>query len=154
MSSAQAKAMTAFAGKTLVVGKRYRDTQPMDSPTEGRPLPASREYTLSPVDGDPDLVRIRWTHTLDSRASAKVLWTLVDELIGDVEAGARRDGRPDDLALREEGVLLFRRDTGAVEMLETTEISRYGKAHDEHERHRMRRSGSVRTWAQEDALKP
>ena len=154
MASAQAKTMTAFAGKTLVVGKRYRDTEPMDSPTEGRPLPASREYTHSLVDGEPDLARIRWTHTLDSRANAQVLWMLVDELIGNEEPGAQRDSRPDDLSLREEGVVLFRRDTGAVEMLETTEISRYGKAHDEHERQRMRRSGSVRTWTQEDAAKP
>ena len=79
---------------------------------------------------------------------------LVDELIGNEEPGAQRDSRPDDLSLREEGVVLFRRDTGAAEMLETTEISRYGKAHDEHERQRMRRSGSVRTWTQEDAAKP
>jgi hypothetical protein len=151
MSSAQAKTITAFVGKTLVVGKRYRDTEPMDSPTEGRPLPASREYVLSLVDDDPNLARIRWTHTLDARANAKVLWALVDELVGSAEADAKRDGRPDGLALSEEGMLLFRRDTGAVDMLQTTEISRYGTAHDEHERSRMRRSGSTRTWAQEDA---
>ncbi|NOT87557.1 MAG: hypothetical protein HOP03_05190 [Lysobacter sp.] len=154
MSSAQAKAMIAFAGKTLVVGKRYRDNAPMASPTEGRPLPASREYVLSLVDGDPDLARIRWTHTLDPRADAKVLWTLVDELVGSAESDARHDGRPNDLVLDEEGVLLFRRDTGAVDMLQTTEISRYGTVHDENERYRMRRSGIARTWAQEDAAKP
>jgi hypothetical protein len=154
MSSAQAKAMTAFAGKTLVVGKRYRDNEPMASPTEGRPLPASREYVLSLVDGDPGLARIRWTHTLDPRANPKVLWALVDELAGSAESDAQHDGRPSDLALREEGVLLFHRDTGAVDMLQTTEISRYGTAHDENDRYRMRRSGIVRTWAQEDAAKP
>ena len=154
MSSAQAKAMIGFVGKTLVVGKRYRDNEPMASPTEGRPLPASREYVLSLVDGDPDLARIRWTHTLDLRADAKVLWTLVDELVGSAESDAQHDGRPDDLVLREEGVLLFRRDTGAVDMLQTTEISRYGTAHDESDRYRMRRSGIARTWAQEDAATP
>ena len=154
MSSAQAKAMIGFVGKTLVVGKRYRDNEPIASPTEGRPLPASREYVLSLVDGDPDLARIRWTHTLDPRANAKVLWTLVDELVGSAESEAQHDGRPNDLVLREEGVVVFRRDSGAVDLLQTTEISRYGNTHDENERYRMRRSGIARTWAQEDAAKP
>jgi hypothetical protein len=150
MSSAQAKAITAFVGKPLVVGKRYRDDAPMESPREGRPLQASREYVLSLVDEDPALARIRWTRTLDPRGDAKMLWMLVDELVGE-DAPAAREGRPGDLVFNEEGVVLFNRDTGVVEMLETIEISRYGKAHDEHERYRMRRVGSARTWAQEEA---
>lgn len=149
MSSEQAKIMTTFAGRTFEVGKRYRDDEPIASPSEGHLLPASREYTVSLVDGDPSLARIRWSHTLDPNADGKALWTLADELTGNPAQGPRR-GRPDDLVLRREGVLVFRRDTGAVEMLETTEISRYGSTHDEHERYRMRRSGSARTWVQED----
>ncbi len=149
MSSAQAKAITAFVGKPLVVGKRYRDDAPMESPREGLPLQASREYVLSLVDGDPALARIRWTRTLDPRGDAKMLWMLVDELVGN--APAAREGRPANLVFIEEGLVVFDRDTGAVEMLETIEISRYGKAHDEHERYRMRRVGSARTWAQEEA---
>ncbi|MEQ1514627.1 MAG: hypothetical protein ABL934_18380 [Lysobacteraceae bacterium] len=154
MSSEQAKTMTAFVGKTLTVGKRYRDTVPMDSPNEGRPLQANREYVLSLVDDDPNLARIRWTHTLDTVGNSQALWALVDELTSGAEKAGVRKARPSDLALRRDGIVLFRRDTGAVEMLETTEISRYGTAHDEHERYRMRRSGSARTWAQEDAVKP
>jgi len=150
MSSAQAKAITAFVGKPLTVGKRYRDDAPMESPREGLPLQASREYVLSLVDGDPALARIRWTRTLDPRGDAKMLWMLVDELVGD-NAPAARENRPTGLELSEEGMVVFDRGTGAVEMLETVEISRYGKAHDEHERYRMRRIGSARTWAQEDA---
>jgi hypothetical protein len=151
MSSAQAKTMTMFSGRALEVGKQYRDAEPIESPTEGRPLPASREYVLSIVKGDPELARIRWTQTLDPDTDAKMLWALADELTGNAQANAPHTGRPSKLVLRKEGVLVFRRDTGAVEMLETTEISRYGTAHDEHERYRMRRSGSTRTWAQEDA---
>lgn len=151
MSSAQAKSLTAFVGKPLVVGKRYRDDAPMESPREGLPLQASREYVLSLVEDDPALVRIRWTRTLDPRGNAKMLWMLADELgDGETPAGAR-EGRPSGLALDEEGMVMFDRRTGAVEMLETIEISRYGDAHDEHERYRMRRSGSARTWAQEEA---
>lgn len=150
MSSAQAKTITAFVGKPLVVGKRYRDDATMESPREGLPLQASREYVLSLVDGDPTLARIRWTRTLDPRGDAKMLWMLVDELAGD-DAPAAREGRPTGLELSEEGMVVFHRDTGAVEMLETIEISRYGTAHDEHERYRMRRVGSARTWAQEEA---
>ncbi len=150
MSSAQAKAITTFVGKPLVVGKRYRDDAPMESPREGRPLQASREYVLSLVEGDPALARIRWTRTLDPRGDAKMLWMLVDELVGN-DAPTAREGRPADLVFIEEGLVVFDRDTGAVEMLETIEISRYGKAHDEHERYRMRRVGSARTWAQEEA---
>lgn len=154
MSSEQAKTMTAFVGMPLEVGKRYRDTVPMDSPNEGRPLQANREYVLSLVDDDPNLARIRWTHTLDTAGNAQSLWALVDELTSGAERTSVRKARPSDLALRKEGVVVFHRDTGAVEMLETTETSRYGTAHDEHERYRMRRSGSARTWAQEDAAKP
>ncbi len=150
MSSAQAKTITAFVGKPLVVGKRYRDDAPMESPREALPLQASRTYTLSLVDDDPTLARIRWTRTLDPRGDAKMLWMLVDELVGD-DAPTDREGRPEGLALSEEGVVVFHRDTGAVELLETVEISRYGQAHDEHERYRMRRVGNARTWAQEDA---
>lgn len=151
MSSAQAKALSTFVGKPLVVGKRYRDAEPMDSPMEAVPLPASREYVLSLVDDDPALARIRWTHTLDPGGDAEALWTLAGELTGKAEPGARVEDRPADLVLQEEGVVLFRRDTGAIEMMETVEISRYGKTHDEHERYRMRRSDSARTWAQEEA---
>jgi hypothetical protein len=150
MSSAQAKAITAFVGKPLVVGKRYRDDAPMESPREGLPLQASREYVLSLVDGDPALARIRWTRTLDPRGDAKMLWMLADELARD-DAPTDRAGRPTGLELSEEGMVVFNRNTGAVEMLETIEISRYGKAHDEHERYRVRRVGSARTWAQEEA---
>ena len=151
MSNAQAKAMTAFMGKTIVMGKRYRDTEPMDSPSEGRPLPAMREYVLSLVEGDPNLARIRWTQTLDGTGDPKTLWALVDELTGGEKQADIRKARPSDLVLREEGMLLFHRDTGVIDMLETIEISRYGKMHDEHERYRMRRSGTTRTWVQEDA---
>ena len=150
MSNAQAKAITSFVGKRLAFGKQYRDDEPMDSPREGLPLQASREYTLSPVDGDPTLARIRWTRTLDPRGDAKMLWMLVDELAGD-KAPADREERPVGLTLSEEGMVVFNRDTGVVEMLETAEVSRYGKVHDEHERYRMRRTGSARTWAQEEA---
>ncbi len=150
MSSAQAKAITAFVGKPLTVGKRYRDDAPMESPREGLPLQASREYVLSLVDGDPALARIRWTRTLDPRGDAKMLWMLVNELVGE-DAPAAREKRPTGLELSEEGMVVFNRETGAVEMLETIEISRYAKAHDEHERYRMRRIGSARTWVQEDA---
>lgn len=150
MSSAQAKTMTAFVGKTLEVGKRYRDNAPLETPTEGRPLPATREYTLSLVEGDPGLARIRWTRTLDTEGDPEALWMLVGELIGSDELMVARRGRPKDLSLVEQGVVLFRRDTGAIEMLETVEITRYGSAHDEHQRDRMRRSGSTRTWAQEE----
>ncbi len=151
MASAQAKTMTAFVDKTMEVGKRYRDAEPMDSPNEGLSLPANREYVLSLVEDDPKLARIRWTQTLDATGDPKVLWALVDELTnGDDKADVRK-ARPGDLVLREDGMLVFRRDNGAVEMLETTEVRRYGKIHDERERYRMRRSGSARTWAQEDA---
>ena len=122
----------------------------MDSPREAVPLPASREYVLSLVDDDPALARIRWTRTLDPRGDAKMLWMLVDELVGD-KAPADREERPAGLTLSEEGVVVFNRDTGVVEMLETVEISRYGKMHDNHERYRMRRIGGARTWVQEEA---
>ncbi len=153
MANAQPKTMTAFVGKTLDVGKRYRDAEPMDSPNEGISLPASREYTLSLVDGDPNLARIRWSQTLDATGDPKALWALVDELTNGGTKTDARKARPAGLMFRRDGVLVFRRDTGAVDMLETTEISRYGAAHDEHERYRMRRSGSTRTWAQEDAAR-
>jgi hypothetical protein len=155
MSNGQAKTMSSFMGKTIELDKRYRDTEPMESPSEGRPLPATREYVLSLVEGDPDLARIRWTQTLDTDGDPKALWALVDELTIGEEKAATRKARPSDLVLREEGMLLFRRDTGVIDMMDITEISRYGNTHDEHQHYRMRRKGISRTWAQEDpAAKP
>ncbi len=151
MSNGEAKTMSSFMGKSIELDKRYRDSEPLESPSEGRPLPATREYVLSLVEGDPDLARIRWTQTLDTAGDPKALWMLVDELTIGEEKTAIRKARPSDLVLSEEGMLLFRRDTGVIEMMDITEISRYGSTHDEHQHYRMRRKGSPRTWAQEDA---
>jgi hypothetical protein len=152
MSSAQIRPLTAFAGKTLVAGRTYRDREPLRAEPDGRQVPAQREYTLT-IDGeDPNLASIRWTHTLDPKGDAKALWALADAFGGDAGEEAQR-GRPSDLILREEGMLLFRRDTGVVELLQLVTESRYGDRHDEHERIRMRLYGSARTWAQEEAAR-
>lgn len=150
VSSSQAKTFTAFVGRSLQAGKAYRDAEPIESPLEGTPLPGKREYTLEIDREDPNFARIRWTHALDTAGDAAAQWALVAELTGDSPAG---DGAPKDLSLREEGMLLFRRDTGIIELVETVHTSRYGRSHDEHERHRMRLRGSVRTWAQEEAAR-
>lgn len=150
VSSSQTKTFTAFVGKSLQAGKSYRDAEPIESPLEGTPLPGKREYMLEIDREDPNLARIRWTHTLDTAGDAAAQWALVAELTGDTPSG---DGAPKDLSLREEGVLLFRRDTGTIELVETVNTSRYGRNHDEHERHRMRLRGSARTWAQEEAAR-
>jgi len=145
----QQRLLSAFVGKTLVAGRRYTDREPIRSPIEGRPLPGLREYTLEIDRDDPALARIRWTHRLDAGAAPAALWSLAKELGAD----ALGDGRPADLALEETGTLLFRRDTGVVELLQTDERSKYGAAHDETGRHRMRRVGAARTWAQEEAAR-
>jgi hypothetical protein len=150
VSSNQAKTFTAFVGKSLQAGKAYRDAEPIESPLEGTPLPGKREYTLEIDREDANLARIRWTHALDTAGDAAAQWALVAELTGDAPTG---DGAPKDLSLREEGVLLFRRDTGIIELVETVNTSRYGRSHNEHERHRMRLRGSARTWAQEEAAR-
>lgn len=153
MASAQIRSFSAFAGKSLTPGRRYRDAEPLRSPQEGAPLPATREYVLTLDRDDPNLARIRWTHTLDANGDPKALWALVEELGDTAEDDAPRKGKPQDLSLREEGLMVFRRDTGAIEMVETIVTTRYGKLRDEQERSRMRLQGSARTWAQEDAAR-
>lgn len=150
VSSSQMKTFSAFVGRPLEVGRRYRDATPIESPMEGRPLPGEREYVLEIDREDPALARIRWTHALDTDGDAAAQWALVSELTGGTVADA---GAPQDLSLREEGMLVFRRDTGTIELVETVNTSRYGRLHDEHERHRMRLRGSARTWAQEEAAR-
>lgn len=150
VSSSQMKTFSAFVGMSLEVGKRYRDATPIESPMEGKPLPGQREYVLEIDREDATLVRIHWTHALDAAGDAAAQWRLVEELTGEAPTGA---GAPKDLSLREEGVLVFRRDTGIIELVETVNTSRYGRQHDEHERHRMRLRGSARTWAQEEAAR-
>lgn len=145
----QARLLGAFAGKTLVAGRSYRDREPILSPIEGHPLPGLREYTLEIDRDDPGLARIRWTHRLDADGDPAALWSLAQEL----GAETRGDGRPQDLVLSETGTLVFRRDTGLVELLEVEGRSKYGAAHDERERHRMRLLGTDRTWAQEEAAR-
>lgn len=151
--SSQIRPLTAFAGKTLTAGRTYRDREPLRAELDGRAVPARREYTLSIDREDPNLARIRWTHALDPEGDAEALWALADTF-GD--AGDDRDarrGRPRDLQMREEGSLLFRRDTGVVVMLEVVAASRYGDRHDEERRMRMRLYGAARTWVQEEAAR-
>lgn len=150
VSSSQMKTFSAFVGRPLEVGRRYRDATPIESPMEGKPLPGQREYVLEIDREDAGLARIRWTHALDTAGDSAAQWTLVEELTGETASG---EGAPKDLSLREEGVLVFRRDTGTIELVETVNTSRYGRQHDEHERHRMRLRGSARTWAQEEAAR-
>lgn len=145
----QMRLMSAFVGKTLVPGKAYRDAEPILSPVEGHPLPGVREYTLEIDREDPGLARLRWTHRFDATADAKTQWTLAQEL----GAQAITDGLPQDMVLSQSGTLVFRRDTGLVELLEVEDRSKYGRVHDEEERHRMRLRGSARTWAQEEAAR-
>jgi len=145
----QMRLMSAFVGKTLVAGKAYRDAEPILSPVEGRPLPGVREYTVEIDRDDPGLARLRWTHRFDPKADAKTQWALAQEL------GARTvtDGLPQDMALTRTGTLVFRRDTGLVELLEFEERSKLGDVHDEDQRHRMRLRGIGRSWVQEEAAR-
>lgn len=151
MTSGGVKGITQFADGEYEAGKRYRDAEPIESPLLGRKLPARREFTFTVDKDDPALARVEWTHSLDTTGDAAPLWGLVSELTTGGLDTAGGEGRPKDLALREEGMMLFRRDTGVVELLETTVTSRYGKEHDEHDRNRMRLRGSAREWPREAA---
>jgi hypothetical protein len=146
MTSGGVKGITQFAGGEFEAGKRYRDAEPIESPLLGRKLPAQREFTFSVDKDDPKLARVEWTHTLDTSGDPAPLWGLVSELTTGGLDTARGEGRPKDLALREEGMMLFRRDTGVVELLESVVTSRYGKEHDEHDRNRMRLRGTTHEW--------
>lgn len=151
MTTAQIRTFAGFVGGTFATGKRYRDAEPMRSPHSGKPLPAKREYTLTIDKRDPGLARLRWTHTLDQDGDIDALWLLASELANEKVADIRSGRRPQDLILREQGSVLFRRDTGVIELLQTDVVSRYGAAHDKQERNRMRLVGASRTWAEEDA---
>lgn len=151
MTTAHIRTYTGFVGGTFATGKRYRDAEPMRSPHSGKPLPAKREYTLTIDKRDPGLARLRWTHTLDPDGDIDALWLLASELANENLGELRNERRPQDLMLREEGSVLFRRDTGVIELLQTDVTSRYGTAHDKQERNRMRLAGALRTWAEEDA---
>lgn len=148
-AAAQARLLSAFVGKTLVAGRRYTDREPILSPIEGRPLPGLREYTLEIDRDDPSLARIRWTHRLDPDAAPAAQWALARELGADTVG----EGWPRDLVLDETGMLLFRRDTGVVELMETENRAKYGAEHDQTERHRMRLHAAARTWAQDEAAR-
>lgn len=149
IASEQTRTFGAFAGLSMTPDRRYRDDAPLISPEQGIVLPAKREYVLSLDRDDPNLARIRWTHELDADGDARALWRLAEEF-GEAETDAPRTGRPKGLSLREEGVLVFRRDTGAIHMLQVVTTSRYGREHDTRSRHRMRLHGTDRTWAQEE----
>lgn len=151
MTTGGVKGITQFSGGEYEAGKRYRDAEPIESPLLGRKLPARREFTFTIDKQDPALARVEWTHTLDASGDPAPLWGLVSELTSGGLETAHREGRPKDLALREEGMMLFRRDTGVVELLEATVTSRYGKEHDEHDRNRLRLRGSAHAWPRDPA---
>jgi hypothetical protein len=151
MTTAHIRTFTGFVGGTFATGKRYRDTEPMRSVQSGKPLPAKREYTLTVDKRDPGLARLRWTHTLDTNGDVDALWLLASELANEKIGDIRGAGRPHDLMLREEGMILFRRDTGVIELLQTDVVSRYGDTHDQQERSRMRLVGASRSWVEDSA---
>jgi hypothetical protein len=140
-----------FVGATLRPGKRYRDRAPLRTPIRGRALPANREYWIEIDREDPAYARVNWTHALDSRGDSDALWALVADLTAVDPKDIEARGRPRELSMREQGFVLFRRDTGAIELFQNVETARYADEQASERRTRMRREGAMRTWTEEDA---
>ena len=148
MTAGNLKTMTRFAGTDFVPGHHVRGAATIDTPLRGRPLAATRDVVATVDKRDPNLVRVRWTLTLDPAGDADALWDLQAELTrGGLRDSLHPQGRPVGLSLREDGALLFRRDTGVVEMVENTVVSDAGPEHHAEHRYRLRLRDSTRAWA-------
>ena len=134
------QAYNGFFGAELEAGQWYALETELDNPLGGPKFPARLEVAFTVSEDDPDDVFLEWTQAIDPVAGAGAAWALVERLTGQALDPALRKGLPDALDLRDEGMMLFRRGSGVIEMFEATRTVRLG-ASQQVQRQRMRLIG-------------
>lgn len=141
-----------FVGLELEPGEWYGLDTELENPLGGPPFPARLEFAFSVSEDDLDDVFLEWTQTIDPAAGAEAAWALVERLAGTPIPAGERKGLPKELELADEGVILFRRSSGVIEMFESVRTVKLGE-HQEVQRQRLRLTSGdhAHEWADGDA---
>lgn len=142
----------SLVGVVLEDGERYTVDTEIDSPVGGRKFPATVEFGLYASEDDPTDIFIEWTSTLDPKKGMDAIWDLAETLIGTRISTADRKGLPKQVSLVDEGFMIFNRDSGVVEMFESTRTVELGsKLQVDRNRMRLVNEDHAHTWTAETA---
>lgn len=126
-----------FVGLDVEPGQWYELETQLPNPLGGPAFPARLQVLLSVSDDDADDVFVEWNQRIDPEKGAAALWAMAETLVGETIAAGAREGLPKEVDFRDEGMFLFRRSTGVIEMFETTRTVVLADTH-KVERQRMR----------------
>ena len=143
-----------FVGIELEDGASYELDTELDNPLGGAKFPAKLTFGLYASQEDPEDVFVEWTSTIDPKRGAAAAWDMVEKLYGTAIPKEQRKQLPKELAIVDEGFLVFNRSSGVIEMFEN-ERKATMKDLDKVDRDRMRLLDNEHghTWKEESQEK-
>jgi hypothetical protein len=141
-----------FVGVDLEPGQWYELETELPNPLGGPAFPAKLQVMLTPSNDEADDVWLEWNQRIDPVKGAAAIWALAEKLVGqEIPAEARKD-LPKEVDFHDEGVFLFRRSTGVIEMFETVRTVKLADtAKVERQRMRLTSGDHVHEWVPDDA---
>lgn len=143
-----------FVGVELEDGRHHEVDIELDNPLAGGTLPARVGFAAYVREAEPDDVFLEWTSRLDPEKAAEAAAVFAGKLYEEGMTEAIRKGVP-ELSIIDEGVVLFRRSTGVVELLEATRTVRAaGELKVERRRMRLLDGDHDHGWADDGPPQP
>lgn len=140
----------AFVGVELEDGEWYSLETELDNPLGGKKFPATLKFGLYPSKQDPADVFIEWESAIDPKKGLDVIWGLVENLYGMKVSKADRKKLPKQISLVDEGFMVFNRESGVIEMFESTRTVKLGdKLNVDRNRMRLTNGEHEHTWTGE-----
>ena len=141
-----------FVGLDVEPDQWYELETRLPNPLGGPVFPARLRVMVSVSDSDADDVFVEWTQRVDPEKGATALWAAAETLIGETIPADAREGLPKQVDFHDEGMFLFRRSTGVIEMFETTRTVTLADTHKvERQRMRLTNGDHAHEWAPEKA---
>ncbi|MGH8075818.1 MAG: hypothetical protein ACREPE_00620, partial [Lysobacter sp.] len=131
-------------------GERYALETELDNPLGGKKFPATMEFGLYASEEDPADIFIEWDSTIDPKKGMDAVWDLTETLYGIKVPKADRKGLPKQISFVDEGFIIFNRDSGVIEMFESTRTVKLGDKVDvDRNRMRLTNGDHSHTWTEE-----
>ena len=147
-----------FIGIELEDGASYEVETELDNPLGGSKFPAKLTFGMYASDDDPEDVFLEWTSSIDPKRGARAVWEMVEKLYGTAIPKEERKQLPKELAIVDEGFLVFNRGSGVIEMFENERKVTIKDLHKiDRDRMRLLDSAHGHTWkdaASDEAAQP
>ncbi len=140
----EAQRYNEFTGLSMAVGETRTVPSTLGHPLGQEPIPATLELTLSRHDGAPGVHVLSWTRKPDPSQARAVAAMLAERHGNDVPEDAQLVS-PADASFTSSGLVLFRQETGVIELFELQVESAYGPVRNI-DRRRKRLVGSAVEW--------